>query len=114
MSLIIVVASFNILGSLTMTVIEKKRDIGILKALGASDKTITRIFMFEGLVVGFVIAYFFLKSKKTVSIEEANKLNEQINSLKVDSGKLAERIKLFEEDKANLQIDLKNEREKSF
>jgi len=54
MSLIIVVATFNILGSLTMTVIEKKRDIGILKALGASDKTITRIFMFEGLVVGFV------------------------------------------------------------
>jgi len=54
LSLIIAVASFNILGSLTMTVIEKKRDIGILKALGASDKMITRIFMFEGLVVGMV------------------------------------------------------------
>lgn len=54
LSLIIIVASFNILGSLTMTVIEKKRDIGILKAMGASDKMITRIFMFEGLVVGLV------------------------------------------------------------
>jgi lipoprotein-releasing system permease protein len=54
LSLIIAVASFNILGSLTMTVIEKKRDIGILKALGASDKMITRIFMFEGLVVGII------------------------------------------------------------
>jgi lipoprotein-releasing system permease protein len=54
LSLIIAVASFNILGSLTMTVIEKKRDIGILKAMGASDKMITRIFMFEGLVVGLV------------------------------------------------------------
>ncbi|MFA7362152.1 MAG: FtsX-like permease family protein [Candidatus Kapaibacterium sp.] len=54
LSLIIAVASFNILGSLTMTVIEKKRDIGILKAMGASDKMITRIFMFEGLVVGIV------------------------------------------------------------
>ncbi|MFA5011396.1 MAG: FtsX-like permease family protein [Ignavibacteria bacterium] len=54
LSLIIAVASFNILGSLTMTVIEKKRDIGILKAMGASDKMITRIFMFEGLVVGMV------------------------------------------------------------
>jgi len=54
LSLIIAVASFNILGSLTMTVIEKKRDIGILKAMGASDKMITRIFMFEGIVVGLV------------------------------------------------------------
>lgn len=54
LSLIIAVASFNILGSLTMTVIEKKRDIGILKALGASDKMITRIFMFEGIVVGLI------------------------------------------------------------
>lgn len=54
LSLIIIVASFNILGSLTMTVIEKKRDIGILKAMGASDAMITRIFMFEGLVVGLV------------------------------------------------------------
>ena len=54
LSLIIAVASFNILGSLTMTVIEKKRDIGILKAMGASDNTITRIFLFEGLVVGFI------------------------------------------------------------
>jgi lipoprotein-releasing system permease protein len=54
LSLIIAVASFNILGSLTMTVIEKKRDIGILKAMGASDTMITRIFMFEGIVVGIV------------------------------------------------------------
>lgn len=54
LSLIIAVASFNILGSLTMTVIEKKRDIGILKAMGATDKTIMRIFMFEGIVVGLI------------------------------------------------------------
>jgi lipoprotein-releasing system permease protein len=37
-----------------MTVIEKKRDIGILKSMGASDKMITRIFMFEGIVVGLI------------------------------------------------------------
>ena len=71
------------------------------------------IYLIIGLVIGFVIAYFFLKSKKTISIDEANKLNEQINSLKVDAGKLAERIKLFEEDKLSLQSELKNEREKS-
>ena len=57
--------------------------------------------------------FLFLKSKKAVSIDEANKLNEQINSLKVDAGKLAERIKLFEEDKLSLESELKNEREKS-
>ncbi|MDQ3019196.1 MAG: ABC transporter permease [Bacteroidota bacterium] len=54
LSLIIAVASFNILGSLTMTVIEKKRDIGVLKALGATDKMITRIFLFEGISVGII------------------------------------------------------------
>jgi lipoprotein-releasing system permease protein len=54
LSLIILVATFNILGSLTMTVIEKRRDIGVLKALGASDKMISKIFMYEGLTVGAV------------------------------------------------------------
>lgn len=54
LSLIIAVASFNILGSLTMTVIEKKRDIGVLKSLGATDKMITNIFLFEGISVGVI------------------------------------------------------------
>ena len=54
LSLIIIVASFNILGSLTMTVIEKKRDIGIMKTMGATDNMITRIFMFEGIWVGII------------------------------------------------------------
>jgi lipoprotein-releasing system permease protein len=52
--LIIAVATFNLLGSLTMTVIEKKRDIGVLKAMGSSKKSIVRIFMLEGLLVGIV------------------------------------------------------------
>ncbi len=52
--LIVGVATFNVLGSLTMGVIEKKRDIGILKSLGATGKSITRLFMFEGLLVGAI------------------------------------------------------------
>jgi len=52
--LIVGVATFNVLGSLTMGVIEKRRDIGILKSLGATRKSITRIFMFEGLLVGSI------------------------------------------------------------
>jgi len=50
--LIVGVATFNVLGSLTMGVIEKRRDIGILKALGATGASITRLFMFEGILVG--------------------------------------------------------------
>src|SRR5574338_341997 len=71
------------------------------------------IYLIIGLVIGFVIAYYYLKRKKKNSIDEANKFNEQINSLKVDAGKLSERIKLFEADKVSLLNDLKNEREKS-
>jgi lipoprotein-releasing system permease protein len=50
--LIIGVASFNLLGSLTMSVIEKTRDIGILKSMGATNNSIVKIFMFEGVLVG--------------------------------------------------------------
>ncbi len=50
--LIILVASFNIVGTLTMTVAEKAREIAILKAMGATKQSITRIFMFEGLIIG--------------------------------------------------------------
>jgi lipoprotein-releasing system permease protein len=52
--LIIAVASFNLLGSLTMTVIEKRRDIGILKSMGASNKSLKKIFGLQGLFVGIV------------------------------------------------------------
>jgi lipoprotein-releasing system permease protein len=54
LSLIIAIATFNILGSLSMSVIEKKRDIGIMRAMGVSEKSILRIFMFEGLLIGFI------------------------------------------------------------
>lgn len=54
LSLIIAIATFNILGSLTMTVIEKKKDIGVLRSIGVSDKSILRIFMFEGILVGAI------------------------------------------------------------
>ncbi|MFO7448098.1 MAG: ABC transporter permease [Ignavibacteriaceae bacterium] len=52
LSLIIAVATFNILGSLSMSVIEKKRDIGILRSMGVVEKSILKIFMFEGLLIG--------------------------------------------------------------
>jgi lipoprotein-releasing system permease protein len=51
---IIIVASFNIIGTLTMIVMEKSREIAILKSMGATSGSIMRIFMFAGLVIGFV------------------------------------------------------------
>jgi len=54
LSLIIAVATFNVLGSLSMSVIEKKKDIGVLRSMGAKDKSILRIFMFEGLLIGII------------------------------------------------------------
>ncbi|HXZ25587.1 MAG TPA: lipoprotein-releasing ABC transporter permease subunit [Nitrospiria bacterium] len=50
--LIILVASFNIVSTLTMIVVEKGREIAILKAMGATPPKIMRIFMVEGLVIG--------------------------------------------------------------
>ena len=52
LSLIIVVAAFNIISSLIMLVLEKSREIAILKALGVKDNGIRKIFFFQGLVIG--------------------------------------------------------------
>lgn len=71
------------------------------------------VYLIIGLVVGFVITFLFLKSKKTVPVEEVNKLNDQINTLKVEAGRFSERINLLEDDKLSLQSELKSEREKS-
>ncbi|MDX1421091.1 MAG: FtsX-like permease family protein [Rubricoccaceae bacterium] len=50
--LIVVVAAFNIVGALTMIVIEKRRDLGALQAMGASRRDVARVFLLEGLLVG--------------------------------------------------------------
>lgn len=54
LSLIIAVATFNILGSLSMSVIEKKRDIGIIRSMGAKENSVLKIFMYEGLMIGLI------------------------------------------------------------
>ena len=50
--LIILVASFNIVSTLIMNVIEKKREIAILKAMGATDRGVMNIFILQGLFIG--------------------------------------------------------------
>lgn len=52
--LVIIVAAFNIVGALTMIVIEKRRDLAVLQAMGVSRKNIYRIFMTEGVLLATV------------------------------------------------------------
>ncbi|RAJ03989.1 lipoprotein-releasing system permease protein [Chitinophaga skermanii] len=67
LSFILVIAAFNMIGSLSMLVIEKQKDITILKAMGSRDSLILRIFLAEGMIIvgigtgiGFVLATIFL------------------------------------------------------
>jgi lipoprotein-releasing system permease protein len=54
LSLILVVAAFNMIGALTMLVLEKKQDISVLHALGADRSFIQRIFLTSGLLLAFL------------------------------------------------------------
>ncbi len=54
LSLIILVAAFNIMSILAMSVVIKTRDVGILRAMGCTSKSIRRIFMLQGLIIGVV------------------------------------------------------------
>lgn len=62
LTFILIIASFNIIGSLTMLIIEKERDIEILKSLGADNNLIRKIFIFEGWLISIIgaIAGVFL------------------------------------------------------
>lgn len=91
LSLIIAVATFNILGSLSMSVIEKKRDIGVLKSLGVNDKSILKIFMFEGVLIGLlgtllgaVIGYLVCYLQIEYNIYPLNPAQYKIDSLPVE------------------------------
>lgn len=51
LSFILMIAAFNIVGSLTMLVLEKRKDISVLRSMGASRKLIERIFLLEGVLI---------------------------------------------------------------
>ncbi len=66
LTFILIIAIFNIIGSLTMLVIEKQKDISVLSSLGAGKKLIKRIFLMEGMMItltgcifGLLIGYLF-------------------------------------------------------
>ena len=57
LTFILVVACFNIIGSLSMLIIDKRQDVQTLRNLGASDRQITRIFLFEGRLISALGAF---------------------------------------------------------
>ncbi len=54
LTLIVLVAAFNIASTLIMMVMQKTKDIAILKAMGATNRSIRKIFIFKGMVIGCV------------------------------------------------------------
>ena len=50
---ILFIATFNVIGSLSMLILEKRKDIAILKSMGAGDKLVKRIFLVQGMMVSF-------------------------------------------------------------
>ncbi len=89
--LIILVAAFNIISTLIMVVMEKTREIGILKSMGATPKGIRHIFLTEGLVVGVVgailgsgIGYALCWAQETFRIVSLPSQIYFISSLPID------------------------------
>ena len=62
LAFVLIIASFNILGSLSMLIIDKKADIAILQSMGANQKLIRTIFLFEGWMISLAGAIFGLLS----------------------------------------------------
>ncbi len=54
LTLILIIAAFNIVSALTMLVLEKKKDISILQSMGGNNGMIQKIFLSEGLLLGFI------------------------------------------------------------
>lgn len=79
---LVIIAAFNLIGAVLMMVLERTRDIGILKTMGATDKQIRRIFLFEGvwvalwgLILGLTIAvvFYWLQSEwQIIPLSEEN------------------------------------------
>lgn len=54
LSFILLIATFNVIGSLSMLIIDKKKDIAVLQSLGANRRMINRIFFLEGMMISFI------------------------------------------------------------
>jgi lipoprotein-releasing system permease protein len=97
LTLILIIASFSIIGSLTMLIIEKERDIEILRSLGADNNLIRKIFIFEGWLIsiigalaGIVLGFAICWIQKTFGI-----VRLQSDSLIMDAYPVVMKVKDF-------------------
>jgi lipoprotein-releasing system permease protein len=97
LTLILIIASFNIIGSLTMLIIEKEKDIEILKSLGADNNLIRKIFIFEGWLIsiigaisGIILGFIICWLQQTYGLVKL-----QSQSLIMDSYPVVMKIKDF-------------------
>ncbi len=74
-SLTLLLVAFNLIGALWMIVLEKKKDISILKSMGAQDHSVRNIFLWEGILLciigmvsGFILAILIFIAQKTIGI----------------------------------------------
>ena len=68
LSLIVLVAAAGIAGTLIMMVMEKNKDIGILKSMGATSTNIMKVFVYEGLIIGGIGAILGLIGGTTICL----------------------------------------------
>lgn len=87
LTFILIIAIFNIIGSLTMLVIDKLKDIAILSSLGAGKKLIKRIFLFEGMMItmagcvsGLIIGLIFCLMQQEFGLIKMSEDNLVITS----------------------------------
>lgn len=90
MSFILVIAAFNMIGSLYMLVMEKQKDITILKAMGARSRLITRIFLAEGMIIagigtaiGFGISIVFCLLQQKFGLIQLDEASFLVNAYPV-------------------------------
>lgn len=88
LSLIVLVAAFNIISALIMIVMEKNKDIAILKTMGATRGGIMKIFIFQGLVVGAIGTFFGCLAGLAVAfnLESLSRFVEKLFGFKILPG----------------------------
>jgi lipoprotein-releasing system permease protein len=88
LTLIVLVAAFNIISSLIMIVMEKNKDIAILKTMGATSRQIMKIFMFQGLIIGVVgtILGCMIGLAVAINLEKISSFIEKVFGFKILPG----------------------------
>ncbi len=88
LSLIVLVAAFNIISALIMIVMEKNKDIAILKSMGATSRTIMKIFIYQGLIVGVIGTFLGCIAGLTIALnlQKISLMVEKIFNFKILPG----------------------------